>query len=301
VVCMYSMLGYGMHRVGDMLNMHVARLDPQSIIFGDDTPLFFDECEASPIFRKLLDFGLKELRGPRVVMRERCRSQSTDSFAKTLVLPVVISTPLFGKTVIDHAQKRIYILPRAYVQPYGVKKAVVLHELMHTIQQYHINGKLIPRDAIRYVHYEQEADSEALHHISCKKCCDEFARSRSGCAGLLERLRGYFGVQDNFHGCDSKGYVNYMTACAIAREKTGICSYHEELTKHALHKIGPFVTPLFALGCFLMIKNNATLSMIEKCDWVMMSAVHGFGIAQLLRVYIERAMEDKVALGVIEP
>lgn len=80
-----------------------------------------------------------------------------------------------GYTFTPDQQPSVMLFNDKMLPTYGALKGVLFHEIEHFHQYHHHNGVVRTINPIKYPKgYEQEATIEALYHLNCSQCAEEF-------------------------------------------------------------------------------------------------------------------------------
>jgi len=266
------------------------------------TTPYSDEIAAPQIYQRLLEHGLQELNAnPVDILATKYLPQTW--LAVTLFAKIMRGIRVGGTLFIPRPsiQKKIYVSPILTAASYGIKRATILHEIVHTKQPG--DGKrCYPINPDQHTNVELEADTEALKHISCWKCAEEFARTRPNKRieqAMRESVLAKTGVM-----CEqtmfSETYLEHDAAMLLVhkkRERSTECPYHQELRKIKRRLLNNPISPPASV---LEQRYRATarnLSVMFNTE----GQCGGFIMKFIILKLIEKGVEDKVASGEIEP
>lgn len=198
---------------------------------------------------------------------------------------------------------QIYALPSFFsrFRTYGFRKGTMLHELTHA-RQHREKTRKLKRDPFSvkfplyglplnpdYPHIETEADMEAIKHIACWKCAQEYGRTRMYTNDPLRKI---------FYDYPFAYYATWEMVKPIIEVKRKIgeeCDYHKTLRSHIPYILSNFIPPTIT---FCLSLSGLP---IEKSKLIATGYFSGLVIQYIIQKAIEMRIEDKVASGELEP
>jgi len=228
---------------------------------------------APKLFQRLQEYGIKKLGAkplPPVKITNYPCYACTQQIGR--------SGKRYNQIYINHSHNQTFV-------PYGVKKVVKLHEIVHTQQPLEfINGSWeYPVINPEYPHHETEADTEALKHTQCYFCAQKFSYKLP--------LKSLF----------CKNYLNLFQALKITYTKKAssiTCPYHQEMQKKALYRVIYYLPALAGLGAYLALRGCDPMPRVLGA---LTSIYTGFKIKNLITLLIGKSIEKRIEDGELEP
>ena len=187
--------------------------------------------------------------------------------------------------------------------PYGAKKQVAFHEIVHLKQckQNRFNsfmqGYISPVCREKYKHIEQEADLTALKMLNCSKCMTEAVGTFSDDSRCLD---GYASTDD---------FINAIMTCS---SKNALCGYHQAYKDDFLVKYekpiivfsGVLVASLVFFGMQKISEGFSSPKLLNSLVGICSAgSISSFLSLCLLKhkENLPKELELKIALGKLKP